>query len=672
MASRLRLTIDPAPIAERLAETPARLRQWSVHLQRLGWRAVLWRALWLPFWFGGDIPAPWWPDRRHNAALPDAPAARGVITALDDIGRRAWRNIAIAALIRGLWLPFLFGSIAVIVQVIRSEPFVPQRVAWLWAVTVPLALLFTWFIRPTRARTAAMLDRTFGLHDRLTTALESQTLPHGSRSERAHLPYLQLADAANVANELRSDPRFRLRLPARELSMAILAGLLMLALLFVRGVGGDLPGLTEASVPRFVPAAERRTAAAGELNTNIDVRPPTVAEVEAASERSSSATADLNAVADALEANALTQPAADAIRAGNYAAAGQALRDSAAAAGGLPAESREALATALDEAAAATADSSPALSNAASEAAAGLRAGGQAATSSMQDLGDAVELAGETVVPNDVLAAQMQQAQQAAAAGGSQGADAAQQPGQAGNPGGTSNPQAGQGGEPGEPTSGGSGAGADASGGSGSTDGDPGSGGGSSDGLVDAPSGAGDQAGGEFGDEQTGGSEGEEGGAGQEGAQAGNQPGDESGQFGPDGQPLDTEIGAQSGNGASSGSAEPSDSDDSAAAGSGQHTGASATGEPPAEPDLSNAAVNTGPGDASDITANQSIGLNDPGGGDAFQLGGGGSAASLGSGAGVMVAGGNATQEAVSAAGPESNRTPAKYRSIVENYFARD
>jgi hypothetical protein len=38
----------------------------------------------------------------------------------------------------------------------------------------------------------------------------------------------------------------------------------------------------------------------------------------------------------------------------------------------------------------------------------------------------------------------------------------------------------------------------------------------------------------------------------------------------------------------------------------------------------------------------------------------------------VMVAGGEASQEAVAEAGPESNRTPEKYRSIVENYFARD
>ena len=37
-----------------------------------------------------------------------------------------------------------------------------------------------------------------------------------------------------------------------------------------------------------------------------------------------------------------------------------------------------------------------------------------------------------------------------------------------------------------------------------------------------------------------------------------------------------------------------------------------------------------------------------------------------------MVAGGNGTQEAVADAGPESNRTPAEYRPIVENYFARD
>jgi hypothetical protein len=60
MASRMRIDIDTG----RIAETPERLRRWSSHVRRLGWRLVVWRALWFPFWFGGDLPAPWLPDAR--------------------------------------------------------------------------------------------------------------------------------------------------------------------------------------------------------------------------------------------------------------------------------------------------------------------------------------------------------------------------------------------------------------------------------------------------------------------------------------------------------------------------------------------------------------------------------------------------------------------------------
>ena len=667
MATRVRIDID----TRRVAEMPGRFRQWIEHLRRLGPRLLLWRALWFPFWFGGDLPAPWLPDDRREDDLPPSPAARGAMRAIDDIGRRAWWNMAIASIVRGLWLPFVVGSIVILVQYLRHEPFTLQSVAWLWAVTLPLALAYAWTQRPNRARTAAMLDRTFGLHDRLTTALEGETVPFDTRLDRSHLPYLQLADAANVASGLKTDPRFRIRLPARELSLAILAGLMMLALLFLRGVGGDLPVAADTAVPRFVPAAERRTAAAGQMASEITVRPPTVAEVEAASERSASATEDLNAVADALEANALTQPAADAIRAGNYAAAGQSLRDNATQAANLPPESREELASALDQAAAATQGSSPALSNAASDAAEGLRQGGDDAVSSMQDLGDAVELAGESVVSNDVLAAQMQQAQQAAASGADQGADAAQS--QSSGSAGPSNPQAGQAGEPGDPIEGGSGSGADAAAGSASDS--SGSPSGSNDGsdMVDAAAGADNSGASDIQSGLDGGQSGDQSGTdGANASQPGGQPGEDPASIGGESPGLTSELASEQGAGASGGSAQPSQDSESGDAGAGQATGETSSGEAPVEPNMSDAAVQTGAGTAPTANSDQSIGLSDSGGGDAFQLGGGGSASSLGSGAGVMVAGGNGTQEAVADAGPESNRTPAEYRPIVENYFARD
>jgi hypothetical protein len=671
MIQRPSFTLD----TRRFADVPEELHRWVRHLRRLGWRLVLWRAIWLPFWFGGDVPAPWLPEKVDRTSLPEAPAARAVATAIDAIAHRVWINLLIASLIRGLWLPFIVGSITTFIQYLRGESFAPERIAWVWAVTIPLSVLFALLHKPDRARTAAMLDRTFGLQDRLKTALEGQQLPFETRNERSQLPYLQLADAANVATGLKSDPRFRVRLPARELSLAILSGLLMLALLFLRGVGGGVPDLAETAVPRFVPAAERRIAAAGELTSEQIVRPPSVAEVEAAAERSTSATADLNTLADALAENALTQPAADAIRAGDYATAAQDLRNNAGQAGELSEESRENLAQALDQASAATASSSPSLSEAASNAAEGLREGGEAATSSMQDLGDAVELAGESVVSQEQLASQMQQAQQAASNGGDQGADAAQSQGAASNPGGSSNPDAAQDAERGNPTEGGSAGGADASAGSASSAGEQSTGGDDAN-LVDASSGSGEQSGSSGLDQElpggAAGSGDQPGGNGAESAQPGGTSADESGEAPGSGPPVDSDSANQSGAGASSGGTDQPEADEAGNAGSGQNSGDTATGEPPVEPEPAGASAAAGTGTASDIEANQSIGLSDSGGGASFQLGGGGSASSLGSGAGVMVAGGEASQEAVAEAGPESNRTPEKYRSIVENYFARD
>ena len=59
-----------------------------------------------------------------------------------------------------------------------------------------------------------------------------------------------------------------------------------------------------------MPAAERRTAAAEESYADPNQRPPTVQEVEASAALSQDAQAALNALADALYDNALTQPAA--------------------------------------------------------------------------------------------------------------------------------------------------------------------------------------------------------------------------------------------------------------------------------------------------------------------------------------------------------------------------
>ena len=122
MASRLHLLIDSSD----LAAAPERLKRWRAHLQRLGTRLVLWRLLWFPFWFGGEMPAPWLPKQGEVVPTPDAPAARHVTRALDVIGRRIWWNTLLAAIARGLWLPFALGSVVAISSITGSSSRPPR------------------------------------------------------------------------------------------------------------------------------------------------------------------------------------------------------------------------------------------------------------------------------------------------------------------------------------------------------------------------------------------------------------------------------------------------------------------------------------------------------------------------------------------------------------------
>jgi hypothetical protein len=683
MASRLPLSVDRRFRADGWARIQRRFSQWKA----LGWKLALWRLLWLPYSLGGEVPAPWLPERASGDGAAPSPAAREAVHALDGIRRRVWLNLILACIVRSLWLPFIAGIAIAAIQLLRDRDWSPQPLVWIWAVTVPLGLVLALLQRPGRWRTAWMLDHTFNLRDRMTTAIEAADQPAPSRPGGAPMNYLQLADAANIAHGLRADPRFRIHPPAREVSLAILTGLLFMALLFARGVGGSLAELADVNVPAFVPAAERRTAAGStESPADPNERPPSVAEVQAKADKSNTTRDDLNTVADALDANALTQPAADAIRSGDYSTAAQSLRDIAQQADDMSPQARSDLADSLDNAAAATSDSSPSLSNAASEAADGLREGGDAAEEGVRDLGDAVDLAGDSVVPQEELASEMDQAQQSDS-GQSQGADAssaatdAAQTGQQ-QPGANSSESGAQSGSQSDPT------GADAAPGQ-ASDGQPSdqsseqqspgdqSGNAESQGQqpADSPSGANQNSGGSQSGQANSGQSDSSGEASQGQAEGAGNGDIENGDNGPaainsDPRNSANSSSARSGGGAGGESQENPDATKQAGStGSGQNGESSEA--PPTATSISAEPTASAPGTQPTAVPSQSVSL-DGDGDDSIQLGGGSSASSLGSGAGVMVAGGDATQEAVPTAAPDNNRVPEDYRDIVEQYFSRD
>lgn len=612
----------------------------------------LWRALWAPYWLWSDAPVPDLPRRESPVPADIGLAGQAVVAGVDRIRRRLWLSHGASFVCRGIWLGLVFAALLMLVDLAGGPAFDPRpaiaAVGLLMAAGLVLALLS----KPSRTRTARMLDRSFHLHERLTTGLDDLGLGVPAPGERAPVIYLQMADAANAIAALRNDRRLRPAIPVREVVLAVLAALLLATLAFVRGLGGGLPALAQVQIPEFTPAIERPVnpePSAAELMAAEMA--PTVQEVLDRSDQSARARRDLQQLAAALADHAVTRPAAEQIAEGDYDAAGDQLREAASQTGDLSEDARSGLAGDLDEAAQEMQPETSGLHEATRDAATGLERGDEAARTEMSDLADAVQQAGEQVIPQEELASQMRNAQQSQSQSGQSGS---QQSASSAS------------GEPGDP------------GFQSSSSGDPGSG-------ADARSSSNAETG-EQGDSQDpaagenqAGSEGQPGGAGESGrANApgeGDQPG--PGESGAEGQPTNQD--GQSGS-LSEGDSETSREGGGAGTGSGDETdqaqgdSGAQSGDVGAGEDAANPNVSTGSGAEGDPAAldgaNQQVALPAGSGDQGVQTSANGGSALRGSGAGVTAGSGFAVQGEVGKAGPDSNRVPAEHRETVERYFS--
>lgn len=634
-----------APAGSRVSRRPISL---PVAADR---RQSLWRALWSPYWIGAEIPAPRLPTRQTRLDADRGLAGDVVALGLNQIRRRMWIRHALSILVRSIWLGVAIDSLWLVVELAGGPPVRVVPLAAIAAAVLLFGILFAVLHRPSRRDTARMLDQSFALQERLSTAVDHFGRGVPKDGERASVVYLQMADAANAIAELRRTRSLGITFPVRELVLLVFCGLLMAGLFFLRGVGGGIPEIASSNVPAFTPAVELSptpepeeiTAAQGELA-------PTVEEVQQRSERSHEAQRDLQTLARALEDHAVTRGAADAIDQGDYEAGANELRDLAPRTDQLSPSAREELARDLDAAAPRMSAGSGDLNRAASEAAAGLRDGGQAAEESVRELGEAVERTGGEIASQQELAEQMQQAEQAAADGqqGEQGASAAGQPGAPnvaqsgeagvpgeGMPGESSNPGGEQqsGGQPGAMTEPG--------------EGQPGAGGeGGPPGQAPNPEAASGQT-------QPGGQPGSEG----EAAANGEGAVGESDQ-------------SAAGGGAGSGDAQaPPEEGQQPAAGDGQAGEVVDAEGVPAEAKVTegDGAV-TAAGDPEPVT--ETIQLPQGSDGSGIQTVNDAGGSRQGTGAGVTAGSGSAVQGDVGEAGPDSNRVPPDYRSVVERYFS--
>jgi hypothetical protein len=663
MASRVTVTrveipLDPRPrlgvwwqgIEDALADVPNR-------------KLLLWRALWLPYWLGSDVPAPQLPGR--NMTVPDGgPAGNQVISIMDQIARRVWTQRALNIMARSCWLGILAGFFWLALELSGGPDLTVKSLVILWVAFLVPGLVLALLARPSRQTVARMLDRSFHLHERMSTALGNLGRELPAPDQRATVVYLQIADTANVATELRHHPAFKVRAPVREIVAAIAIALFLASLFFLRGASGHIPAIADSPVPRFTPATERiaqqaENAAASQVT---DQAAPSTAEVEAQAQRSQEARRDLQELAQALDDHAVTRSAADAIQRGDYEAAASELRDLSQNADQLSPEAREGLAQDLEQAAAGMSEGSKELANSSRQAAEGLREGGDPAKEGVRDLGDAVEKTGDEVVSQQELADQMRQAQAAAANGqqaqssaSSQSNDASQaaaesqyRPGQ----------QSNQSGQTGDPNSG-----------------------------ADAQPGQGQQPSNQEGQEgpqqssqsqqdaQQGGQQGAQGQQGQSDQPAGDgqEPGQgPGGQPDPNlsGQPNDSETGAssESNRGDGAGSGANGEQENNGETGSNQDGGGQ-EGQPPSA-DLVENDQKQGKGTGPQEDPRDAVQLARSPDGESVQTSGDSGSSTLGSGSGVSVSGGTSVQGEVGQAGPDSNRVPPAYRSLVESYFS--
>ena len=603
----------------------------------------LWQWLWAPFWLGSEVPV-FAPARAPVATRNLGPAGDVVLRGLDHLRNRLWLRHALHLVVRAIWLTLAIACGWQLLAIAGGPAFDWRGLLWIGGPLLVLALVFALINRPDRAQTARMLDRSFGLRDRLMTALDhlGQRVPQ--EGERASLVYLQMADAANVLDEIKRHRALRFALPVRELVATLGFALVLAALFFWRGTGERIPELAAAAVPKFTPAVARPAAPeSSPLSPENTELAPTVDEVMERSRRSNAAQRDLGQLADALADHATTRSAADAINQSDYAAAARLLREFAPRTDQLSPAAREALARDLDTAAGGMSPQSNDLQQATTQAAIGLREGGEEAEAGVEELGDAVERTAENVASQQELADQMQRAQETERreqrqAGGDRGSSESESQAQQSGTSEQGEPGSEQGNQEGGEQSTGEGERSSAENGEPSTDGG------------EAGSGAGNRA---------------------------DRPGESvAGEGGP--QPASSD---EAGSAADAQNAEGGESSQGAGAASGETSGQTgeqrqtgvgadpAPGEGEAEQQVTDASGQRVQAEDPDGTSAQ-VALPAAPGGDGIQTVNNAGGAVRGSGAGITAGAGSAVQTDVAEAGPDSNRVPDEYRPVVERYFS--
>jgi hypothetical protein len=297
-----------------------------------------------------------------------------------------------------------------------------SEAALLWLATAPViaATVFALVRWPTRTETAIVVDRRYGLEERLATAVE---FADGSR--RSRFTALQLQDAIDHAHTSKGAWLLLNRRARNEALMGLVAALVATATVLlvprIPRLTVDVPAPTAQDVSDLAPVDDLATQRALPLDTADEALAPPApaqaaappADLAARVQQEQAERSALDQLAQALGTISAGQPAADAIQQGDFSAARDQLQNLADNADQLTQAAKQQLASGLQQAAAATAQTDPALAQREQQAGQALaRSTYDEQRQALRGLADQVDRSSARSVPADQLERDVGQLQQ--------------------------------------------------------------------------------------------------------------------------------------------------------------------------------------------------------------------------------------------------------------------
>jgi len=254
-----------------------------------------------------------------------------LVKQLRSLKTQRWRQHAIEELVRSVSVGLLIACIGALLPIVGLGSFPRYGAGWIIAGSVLVGSLRAMMFQLSLATVARRLDRRFGLHEQVSTALELRGNQVGIAARLQAQVQESLDRVQNYVNRTRT-PLWSEALTPVSLFF-ILIGLLVLA----------TPPIPPASTAEPLPDLIRPDPVA----MPSDQQPTSPVSVPAAS----SDPGTLSTLADALRDQGMTRQIAEALDQGNVASAADALRGLADQMGEVSPATREALADALREAA---------------------------------------------------------------------------------------------------------------------------------------------------------------------------------------------------------------------------------------------------------------------------------------------------------------------------------